>query len=586
MQIFICPECGHKSFFDPWVESANCPRCKYIPPPPGTQPSGFVDQFGEKIPIAREQITQIYQNTKRGAAARSYIILVRRDDHLYTFGEDAVRVIKVLGTETQVNEIFDDVSPPTARIPFESRYDPMARVEAAGHPIGMAPNGILTCPRCGRQNITKDIFFPSYQCPECDYVPPERDQLVVSFLRKGIQSAKEGERDEARYALEQVLFHEGTADQRAEAHFWLAEITPNLYEKRERLKRALDQKPTGSLLVGSIQATLKQVEDILEGKTDADQISQNLPEDPSEESVRAVRHSCPRCGSKMHFSPDESSLICLSCQHHQVPGQQHDIVHEQSFTEAMAALRGHARPVNTRSLECSACGAVFLLAPATLSQACPYCASAYTVEGEISQALIPPTGLIPFEISQTEAQTHLDAWFRSKGISFSRKIESPLGIYLPLWTFDLGGLLSWSKPGLLFSQSRTQSKFFDDILVSAVSKIPSDLLEEKGDFDFGKTTPFSPDYLADWPAETYDIALSDASLISRQKAIDSFRAMHQLGKNVQLRTSALQIESFKLILVPMWITHFDHQSKQYRVIINGQSGVVRIQRLNNDQNGY
>jgi predicted RNA-binding Zn-ribbon protein involved in translation (DUF1610 family) len=33
MQTFICPECGHESTYDPWVESAHCDQCGYKPPP-------------------------------------------------------------------------------------------------------------------------------------------------------------------------------------------------------------------------------------------------------------------------------------------------------------------------------------------------------------------------------------------------------------------------------------------------------------------------------------------------------------------------------------------------------------------------
>jgi hypothetical protein len=225
-------------------------------------------------------------------------------------------------------------------------------------------------------------------------------------------------------------------------------------------------------------------------------------------------------------------------------------------------------------LECLACGAVFILAPATLSQTCPYCATAYTVDGEASLALIPPTGLLPFEISQNDAGARLQTWFRSKGLSTSREIESPLGIYLPLWTFDLGGSLSWETQGLLFSQSRSQSVYFDDILVPAIRKILEQLVEKRDDFDLGKTVPYSSDYLANWPAETYDVALSDAALRARWVAIDSFRKTHGIGENVQLRTSGLRIETFKLILVPMWVAHFEHGGVRRRVIINGQNGSI------------
>jgi len=33
MQSFVCPECGHESTFDPWVESAQCPKCGSAPSP-------------------------------------------------------------------------------------------------------------------------------------------------------------------------------------------------------------------------------------------------------------------------------------------------------------------------------------------------------------------------------------------------------------------------------------------------------------------------------------------------------------------------------------------------------------------------
>ena len=31
MQDFVCPQCGHKSSYNPWQESAHCPNCGYQP---------------------------------------------------------------------------------------------------------------------------------------------------------------------------------------------------------------------------------------------------------------------------------------------------------------------------------------------------------------------------------------------------------------------------------------------------------------------------------------------------------------------------------------------------------------------------
>jgi ribosomal protein S27AE len=581
MQTFICPQCGHKSIFDPWIESARCTRCNYSPPPLGTLSRDNADQSDFKFQIAREEISQIYKTTKRRAPARSFIVLVRRDDHLFTFGQDAKKMIKVLGRGVEAEELFDGVPSPTVQIPFENREVLIKRVAAAGYEIGLAQYGVLTCPQCGCLNLTKDVFFPSYECQECDYIPPERNQLISEYLTSGTQAVNEGNLREAYFFLNQALAHGGTAYQQAEALFWLAETTPNLYEKREYLKKALELNPAEESISGSIQSTLAQVDSILTGESIPSDTPKQVTESPDNKPVRTTRHSCPRCGGKMSYVPAEDQLVCSSCHHSHAPRREDDSPQEQSFTGAMASLKGHKRPVNTRSLACSACGAVFILAPATLSQACPYCTTAYTLEGETSKALIPPTGIIPFSLLQDDAQILLKKWFEEKDLPAPKGIKSLLGIYLPLWTFDLVGTLSWTKPGLLFTQTQTTSVFFDDILVPAVSKLPLKLTQDNSDFGLSDLAPYSSDYLVDWPAETYDISLSDAAIKSRGKAIDSFRTTHRLGEKAQIHTSRLQVDSFKLVLAPMWITHFNQSSNRYRVIVHGDSGIVRVLLITN-----
>jgi hypothetical protein len=38
------------------------------------------------------------------------------------------------------------------------------------------------------------------------------------------------------------------------------------------------------------------------------------------------------------------------------------------------------------------------------------------------------------------------------------------------------------------------------------------------------------------------------------------------------------IESFKLILIPLWIAHYSDKDTQYTVVVNGQTGVVHGQK--------
>ncbi|MFN2227681.1 MAG: hypothetical protein ACK2UY_15265, partial [Anaerolineae bacterium] len=52
MQPFICPQCGHRSSFDPWAGAARCPRCNFTPPPDGGG--------GQYVSWARRQAHQPY----------------------------------------------------------------------------------------------------------------------------------------------------------------------------------------------------------------------------------------------------------------------------------------------------------------------------------------------------------------------------------------------------------------------------------------------------------------------------------------------------------------------------------------------
>jgi predicted RNA-binding Zn-ribbon protein involved in translation (DUF1610 family) len=185
MQTFICPQCGCRSTYDPWVESAHCLDCGYKPTgkewlqkaneiSSSQDLDRFVsdiDRLTDKDRIRPDIIAQIYNGTKD--IVSGYIIMVRMDDHLYTFDEDAQKLIELCGADLQVEEDFIGVASPTACFLFNDREAFMQRVQDTGYKIGMAQAGVLTCPQCGQVNRIRDIFHLSYQCFQCGYNHPE-----------------------------------------------------------------------------------------------------------------------------------------------------------------------------------------------------------------------------------------------------------------------------------------------------------------------------------------------------------------------------------------------------------------------------
>jgi hypothetical protein len=98
-------------------------------------------------------------------------------------------------------------------------------------------------------------------------------------------------------------------------------------------------------------------------------------------------------------------------------------------------------------------------------------------------------------------------------------------------------------------------------------------------FDLNHTKPYDPRYLANWAAEVYDVPMADASLDARSQAY--MRLKRNLPGDIaslfNLRTSSasLAIESFKLVLIPVWITEIPVNDKSALVLINGQNGIVQ-----------
>jgi len=226
-----------------------------------------------------------------------------------------------------------------------------------------------------------------------------------------------------------------------------------------------------------------------------------------------------------------------------------------------------------------------MLPPEVLSFTCPYCAATYAVDQTEVQALIPPTAIIPFAISQAEAECLIARWLEADRQTALVEVTPLAGLYFPAWTFDVRCDLAvefvqkgHARPGL----SDRATAFENDLPVPASCMLPESLADEVGRFRLDGLVPYDPCYLAGWPAETYQIPVADASLIARQKALA--RARQQAASRwgalagPEMGMPRLAVESFRLILLPLWIARYRDGEAQVTVIVNGQTGAVRSDR--------
>ena len=423
----------------------------------------------------------------------------------------------------------------------------------------------------------------------------DNDDDIRDLLVRGIAAAKANSHDEAKFYLEWVLRKNADHDQFRDAWLWLGRINPDPKAKRECFEHALAFNPT--------DPEIRRELAILDGRLNpADVVDpDHLPAMPPSPDAPARRFVCAQCGGKMSFTPDGNALVCEFCGKRQsLTDLDSTLVTEQDFLVTLATAKGHAQPTRQRAFACASCGAEFVLAPTTISLKCPYCETAYAIERTETRELIEPTGVIPFAVTLDDALRIELKWFRDAGYELRGNPVSPTGVYLPAWTFDVGGDIAWTclveeqqfdgmrmrSQTVWRKRTGTRVVYENDLLVCASHTLDATLLQEVSAMPAKQIAPYDARFLADFPAETYQINVGDASLVARSRVFNQMRGEIVAGifetyKDLTLSTAHLTINSYKLILVPLWIAHYKLQGKQYTVIINGNTGNLRAEKPQN-----
>jgi hypothetical protein len=407
------------------------------------------------------------------------------------------------------------------------------------------------------------------------------------LLRSGIIEAKTGNRETARRYLDRAIYMTSSHDVLAEAWFWMSEVTDAAVEKRKALENCLSHDLRHARARRSLA--------ILDGKLKADEVidPNKLPAAP--EGLRqadAQRFMCPKCGGRMAFAPDGQTLVCDYCSRNQVVGANTKEADEKDFIIAMATSRGHGKPLQEQVFHCTGCGAEFIMPPKQISASCVYCDSPYVVSLEKTKDLLAPDGIIPHVFDQKHATKLLVDWVEGNSIKPEKKVELPRGLYLPLWTFDIGGVIDYTGEMVEYEDQmfakRGQKKvvritdqypiMVDDLPLPASRKLSAVFLKLINAFDMKTIKPYDPRFLANWPAEIYDVPMADASLDARSQAYARYKEKLPYllsGMNlVHTSSENLVVESFKLNLLPVWMTELPFDGREHLVLINGQNEFV------------
>jgi hypothetical protein len=220
------------------------------------------------------------------------------------------------------------------------------------------------------------------------------------------------------------------------------------------------------------------------------------------------------------------------------------------------------------------------------------------VNWESEEGLLAPDGIIPHAFDRRRAGQYLVKWVEGNKIqpdkvgAGSPRPYEPRGVYIPLWTFDLGGSIEYVGEKVDDSEvqfGRKQRKMvrvkdsypvqINDLPIPASRKLSAVFLKLIPTFELKAVKPYEPGYLADWPAEVYDIPMAEASLDARAQGLARYKrdlpVLLDPVKLISASSAEMTVESFRLTLLPVWVTELPFGGRAHLVLINGWNGEVR-----------
>lgn len=127
---------------------------------------------------------------------------------------------------------------------------------------------------------------------------------------------------------------------------------------------------------------------------------------------------------------------------------------------------------------------------------------------------------------------------------------------------------------------RSLEHFFDDELVPASIGVPGELLRKIEPFPTtSDLKPYDPGFLSGWVVEQYQIDLVAAAQHSREIMEAKTRGLceQQVPGDTHRNLSVdgdFTGQTFKHVLVPVWIVAYNYGAQVFQVIVNGYTGVM------------
>lgn len=334
------------------------------------------------------------------------------------------------------------------------------------------------------------------------------------------------------------------------------------------------------------------------------------PQPDRTEHDQAVSYDCPNCGANVAYDVSAGGVSCEYCGF--VAPVTADRVgrNAEDFEFTIETLTKARRGWGTERqvLHCDSCGGELSLSEGTLTTTCPFCASSQVNVITSQEETLRPRFLVPFKIAPDEtislARTWLGkGWYHPNELAENVGVRRFLGVYLPFWTFNTAVDARWrAEVGYQKSErrynahtkrwetrTRTVWKWengrvhldIDNLLVTgtAPNHLSHNIIHQLYPFKLDDLVAYRPDYLAGWQAQAYETTLTEAWEIGKKTIRGKAKkACYQRITSNQVRNFTMSAdfadESWRYILLPVYLAAYRFEDKVFQVMVNGQTGVV------------
>src|SRR2546423_6833247 len=329
------------------------------------------------------------------------------------------------------------------------------------------------------------------------------------------------------------------------------------------------------------------------------------------EAVARNNFSCTACGAEADWNPAKQALICPYCgttspAQVELTATGEEVIKEHDLVSALRSIPDDRRGWQAKktSVRCQQCNAISVFDPERVGQRCDFCGSSALVPYEEIKEAFRPESLLPMKLAEPQVRDSIHQWYRTRWFAPNKLKTRALtdtvrGLYVPYWTFDAQVHAEWTaESGYYYYETetytdangRTQSRqvrkvrwvpssgslnhFFDDELVPASRGVQLDLLRGVEPFPTKELAAYNPGFLSGWVVERYQLDLVSAARNSREQMDAELRAMcaaqvpGDTHRNLEVCAS-YSGQTFKHILVPIWLLSYDYGRRAFQVVING-----------------